>query len=451
MSITSINNRMGRSDKLLLAGLIVAGIIVGISYSLLAKTVDLRLFMPEMIGLSGVILATVCVLLCFPCPVQKRKITFVLMTLAIFFRLLFILSPPQLSDDVYRYLWDGAQLFHGHNPYAQAPQQVVAPSAELTKLQGQINHAHLVTIYPPAAQLFFALSGGSLLVYKLVCSLVDLGSCLLLLHLLQRMNRSPLWLAVYAWHPLVILEGTGSGHIDILAVFFLLGALTLAISPKVQTGAGCGLLWMLAVMTKVFPLIFGPFLWLALPVSQRRAFFVSATATALVLVLPFSPEILNALDTLGTYSRHWEFSGFTFQQLRRWLGSGDLTRLLLAAVFILILCGSWLHLRSHCGERTFPERLLRVLLFILLAFLLLTPTLHPWYALYLVAFVALTPHVAGLVLSWSVLLSYQVVTVYHLSGVWQEQGALAFYIWSAPLLALALSALLGRFKARRRS
>jgi len=369
--------------------------------------------------------------------------------MAALFRLLFVAAAPQLSDDVYRYLWDGLQLLQGHNPYALAPQQVVTLSAPLATLQSQINHPHLVTIYPPAAQLFFALAGGQLLGFKLLCILVDLGSCILLAGLLRRLNRSPWWLTIYAWHPLVVLECAGSGHIDVLAVFFVLAALTMALSTRRYAGWYSGVLVMLAVLTKVFPVIFAPFLWLMLPTDQRRGFVVGAVTTAMVLLGAFAPAIINGVETLTTYSRHWEFSGFTFQQLRLWLHSGDQARLLLATLFGLTLVVAWWRLKSI--QPFDPWSVVRTLMALVLVFLLLTPTLHPWYALYLVAFATLVPHPAALVLSWSVLLSYQVISHYHLTGVWQERADLSFYIWLAPLLALLASAVFSRLSRRANS
>jgi len=420
--------------------------MVVFSYGVLSLADDLRLFLPELVACSAVVVGCVSVLLLIPCGSRNRRVSVLILLLAALFRLLFVTAAPQLSDDVYRYLWDGLQLLHGHNPYALAPQQVMTTTGSLAALQGQINHPHLVTIYPPAAQLFFALAGGQLIGFKLLCILVDLGSCLLLAQLLRRLNRSPWWLAVYAWHPLVVLECAGSAHIDVLAVFFVLAALSMVLSTRRYAGWIGGILLMLAVLTKLFPVVFAPFLWLALPADQRRGFMIGAVTTAVVLLGAFYPAIVNGLETLATYSRHWEFSGFTFQQLRQWLHSGDQARLLLATLFASILVVAWWRLKKIPNSAPWP--MLQTFMGVVLVFLLLTPTLHPWYALYLVAFATLVPHPAALVLSWSVLLSYQVVAHYHLTGIWQERADLSFYIWLAPLLALLASAAFSRLSRR---
>ena len=92
-------------------------------------------------------------------------------------------------------------------------------------------------------------------------------------------------------------------------------------------------------------------------------------------------------------------------------------------------------------------------MYITLAFLLLTPTLHPWYALYLLAFIPLAPSLAsfsaGITLSWAVLLSYQVAATSVMSGTWQESTLLSFYVFAAPASALCITLLLARRRNRR--
>ena len=79
----------------------------------------------------------------------------VILSVALVLRLLFLFAPPQLSDDIYRYLWDGSNLLRGVNPYAAAP-SAITPPPELKAVHAKINHPDYVTIYPPAAQLVFA-------------------------------------------------------------------------------------------------------------------------------------------------------------------------------------------------------------------------------------------------------------------------------------------------------
>ncbi|PLX95527.1 MAG: hypothetical protein C0620_04125 [Desulfuromonas sp.] len=442
MSISHNNITQAKSDKAVSTAVFFAVVIICFSYLFLASRDDLRLFIPEFLLVSGSIVAILAGLLVVPATSTPQWVGWWILLTGACFRVLFVSAAPQLSDDVYRYLWDGLNVLHGVNPYAQAPQQAVADSARMAILQNQINHPALVTLYPPVAELFFALAAGHLIAYKLLLIMIDLGSCFILWRLLQRLGRPLWWLAFYAWHPLVIVECAASAHIDILAVFLVLVSLWTAVSGRRWAGLWSGVALSMAVLVKVFPVIFVPFCLLMVPGEQRRTFFLAGMTTMVFFTLPFCPQILHGLETLGTYSRHWEFSGFTFQQLRTFVQSGDVARLILASTFAVVLLVGWLRLCQH------RQRSLAVLVSLLSAqllfFLLLTPTLHPWYALYLVAFTALVPRAAAIVMSWAVLLSYQVVAKYFLTGIWQEDPWTAGYIWLAPLLALLATSVLRR-------
>ena len=76
------------------------------------------------------------------------------------------------------------------------------------------------------------------------------------------------------------------------------------------------------------------------------------------------------------------------------------------------------------------------------AFLILTPTLHPWYALYLAAFLPFAGGPAGLVFSWSVFLSYRVVMAYGLTGQWIENSSVPLWVVIAPAAAAGVSIIL---------
>ena len=82
------------------------------------------------------------------------------------------------------------------------------------------------------------------------------------------------------------------------------------------------------------------------------------------------------------------------------------------------------------------------------SFLLFTPTLHPWYALYLAALLPFEAGVGGLVLSWTVFLSYHVQIRYLLLGQWTESGLIAAVIWLAPVSAVIFSRIVRRLSIK---
>jgi hypothetical protein len=446
---------------------VVLVITVILGYVYLARLHNFLFNLPSVTGVCALVVIAVCALgwtaeqHMDQLQVKPEAKTYggygvVIALIALSVRLLFITRMPELSDDIFRYLWDGFQVRLGHNPYAHPPAAMHAQEEHMAWIHARINHPELVTIYPPAAQLIFALGSKSLLWMKGLFILFDLGSCVLILLLLQRLGRHPAWLCLYAWHPLAVLESSASGHVDVAAVFFILLAIYFTIGPAPENsglgfGLGAGAALALAIMTKIFPLIFAPLLLIQLPYRARAPFLLASGMVCIAACIPFWPDLRNGIATLNLYAQHWEFSGFAFRFLREWTESGENARLLLGGAFCLIFAWHWfrLYLASGKSSDKNTQIFVHACVSVTLAFLLLTPTLHPWYALYLLAFLPLAPHAAGITLSWAVLLSYQVAATRALSGVWQESTLLSFYVFAAPVSALCITVFLARRRKRR--
>jgi hypothetical protein len=207
-----------------------------------------------------------------------------------------------------------------------------------------------------------------------------------------------------------------------------------------MSAVAAGALFAAAVLTKLVPLLaLPPLLGLA---GRRRAaaFLVAAVAAASIMTAPFLPEIEHMCRTLSAYARHWEFAGAAFRVLRRVTGSGDLARLLLAAAFL----GASAWTFSRGGDRHPLLGALRRCYAIVLALLLCSPTLHPWYALYLAALLPACAGPFGLALSASVFFGYGVVARYATSGAWVESDRTAIAIVLVPLCVLFLTRALSR-------
>ena len=148
---------------------------------------------------------------------------------AILFRLIQVVAPPTLSSDLYRYIWDGRVQHAGINPYRYPPADEALAALRDEAIFPNINRPQAPTIYPPAAQMLFALMYGawpdSISGTKVFMLLGDLMTMLLLVRLLRQRNVDADRILVYAWSPLVVVELAGSGHLDALMLPFLLGAL----------------------------------------------------------------------------------------------------------------------------------------------------------------------------------------------------------------------------------
>lgn len=405
--------------------------------------------------------------------IDRHHITwspFVVLLVAILIRIPFVLRVPELSDDAYRYLWDGLQILRGNNPYAHAP-AIFTPIADFdADLIKKINHPQLVTIYPPAAQIVFAAGAAltkSITGIKLLLSLMDILSCAIVIAILNKLKRPASLSILYAWHPLPVIEIAGSGHIDGAGTFFLLAALYCLVWGKESESPSfpldsrvprvlaflCGAALAMSSVTKLFPFIFLPIFFLSFHSRERWAFGAGFTLSILALTVPFSRHLSNLFDTVIVYAREWEFSSLLFRTLRDIASSGTIARVSMwsfFSVFVLFLTAGFWHRLKHSegacratppeatlfpasdASMNVPDMVFRTLYFVTLGFLLFNPTLHPWYAVWLVSLFPFFAEPAGIVLSWSIFLSYYVLIDYVYLGKWIESTAIAALIWCGP-------------------
>ncbi len=157
------------------------------------------------------------------------------MTVAVILRILFVFRQPELSDDIYRYLWDGLQILTGNNPYTLPPESIKVFDKHIYNILNKVNHPHLITIYPPAAQILFSIGAffnKTVLGIKIMLVVLDVFTCIFIIKILKNIGF-PVWKSIlYAWHPLPVIEIAGSGHIDSSVIFFLSLTLLIIFSKK---------------------------------------------------------------------------------------------------------------------------------------------------------------------------------------------------------------------------
>jgi hypothetical protein len=415
-----------------------------------ALQAELRLAVPLLVGSTAAVTAALAAALCFGERGELVWSPTVILSVALLLRLMFLFAPPQLSDDIYRYLWDGSALLRGSNPYAAAP-SAVRPPPGLEAVHSMINHPDYVTIYPPAAQVVFAggaCLGGTITGLKTFLVLLDLGLCALIVALLRFVGLPPWTALLYAWNPLPVLEIAGSGHVDGAGLTLFLGSFCLLMTAR-RGAPDCesprwsillsGVLLAGSCLVKLFPLVLVPILFLLVPPSRRGHFVVSFLGALGALIYPFLPELTNMVDSLSLYARNWEFAGFAFTVLRTMTGSGTCARLILGACFLVVCVVIYLRQAYLIGRGITTVQAGRQALVscyaIAMALLLLTPTLQPWYALCLAVFLPFCAGPAGLVLCWAVFLTYQVQIPYFILGQWTENPQVTAAVFLGPVTA----------------
>ena len=347
---------------------------------------------------------------------------------AIASRLLLLGAIPTLSDDIYRYRWDGRVQAAGLDPYAFPPDH--PRLAGLRDAQfSRIKFPHLRTVYPPLTQAAFRLGeawGGSFPAHKRVMLLAEALAAASVLWLLWQRGRSLVWVAAYAWHPLVILEIAGSGHNDALGIALLwLGVA----AWEARRRAGAAAAWAAACWAKFASLLLLPWLWRQGWPRRRIAAWLALCALAFVL----QPSAVSALVASFTAMAARVESNASVAWLLTWLLSPAVARTVGVAAGA---AWAW-----WCAGRYRDP--VRYLLAVIAAALVLAPALHPWYVVWLIPCFCFRRPVALLALSGLVVLGYTVWPGYLASGAWQLP-AWARALEYAPVAGLAAWPLLRR-------
>lgn len=302
------------------------------------------------------------------------------------------------DDDLWRYLWDGHVWANSVNPFRFAPADprlnyLAAPSAggasisysPWQDIRDNINHARIRTIYPPLDQWIFRLSNavspGSVVALKTILVCIDLLTMLLVFVVLRKQGSHPAWLLLYAWNPLLIKAIAGSGHIDIavgalltLTVYLLLKR---AYLPAVLALSG-------AILVKLGPVVLIPFL-------ARRVGWKRLLVVPLVVVgayLPFLHAGWNVFSGLAKFAREWEFNSAFFLVVRSlarpaFKDPGFAARVVgLFAIFATVV---WFWRRDDGQPQSFPK-----VANVLGALILFSPTVMPWYLLWLLPLAVLS-------------------------------------------------------------
>lgn len=329
------------------------------------------------------------------------------------------LLPPAHSNDVYRYLWDGKVQRAGIDPYAHPPEAERLKQLRDDAYQ-RLNNRELPTIYPPFAQLLFRAAAilpvRPLAAWKLIIAACDLVILLLLHAWLKRRNGDPRRLLLWGWSPLVAVELAHNAHVDGAAVLLLYGALfALELGRQARAGA----LLALSVATKLLSVSLLPLL------GNRRA-LMSFAAVVLLAALPYRAAGWRLAGSLGEYGRRWRANDGAFALLQaassaivarsRFARRHEMDRSPRMARFITGRDRDQVYPDEVAG---FAGRCLALALFlaalawtlasgapslrvaevILGAYLLLTPTLHPWYVLWILPMLAIGGSPAWIALS----------------------------------------------------
>jgi hypothetical protein len=192
---------------------------------------------------------------------------------ALLFRLILLPTRPTLSDDMYRYVWDGRVQASGASPYRYPPDadEVAHLKQGDRTVWRYINRKPAVTVYPPGAQIAYAgiwrVAGDSVTGFKAAFVVAELIGGIVLIRLLRRFGQPPERALIYLWSPLLVFEVAHAGHVDGLMLPLLIGAFWARATNRYTL---LGLLLGAATLVKLFPALLLPALLpLSWPLARR--------------------------------------------------------------------------------------------------------------------------------------------------------------------------------------
>jgi hypothetical protein len=350
---------------------------------------------------------------------------------ALVWRAVLVAAPPLLSDDINRYVWEGRVQLHGGNPYRWSDRPESPRWTHLRdELYAGLNHKDYTAVYPPlfvlATRAVVAVhdSVTAMRSFLVLCELATLG---LLMRLLRDRGLPLERLLILAWSPLALVEIAGSGHNEAFGMLWLALALLAldAERPLVSALAASA-----GFMSKFLPGLVAA-AWLR---RYRWWHVVAGTAAAALLLVPYldSGSRRTMLLSLSKYAQFWRFNETLFAPLAALLGShAAAVRAGALATLGLALLLAW--------RRTEP---VAAAMAVVVASLLLSPNVLPWYALWLLPLLVVRHEPAALLFTGTVSLAYLVYPAWQSGEPWRlawpwralEYGPpalVALWSWSA--------------------
>jgi len=319
-------------------------------------------------------------------------------------------APPQQSDDLYRYIWDGRVQAAGIDPYAYVPaarqlpglrdeflwhrgadhcvpaSEVAAhPAADLVSGCTMINRPAVPTIYPPVAEAYFLAvhyepaGDSSTTPIQATTAFIAVLTTVLLLFGLGRLGRDVRMAALWAWCPTVALEAGNSAHVDVVAVGLAAAALLVLATARTRLHVALGgVVLGLAIATKVTPV-------LTLPAVLRRRWMTVAIAAGSAFVLVYVPHVLTVGGkVIGFLPGYLQQEGYTNGTRFGIIGLVVTGKLAMAMAVLILAAVAFAVLQF-----TDPDRPWQGAVMMTAAALAVTTPRYQWYALLLVMLVAL--------------------------------------------------------------
>ncbi len=363
--------------------------------------------------------------------IQYKDHSNLLVSVAFLARLVFLFAIPNLSQDFYRFIWDGRMLFEGLNPYLTLPETFIQhnnfpvnDALELYNGMGAMNGSHY-TNYPPINQLCFYIAAlfsnesilGAVVVMRLLIISADIGIYIYGKKLLKALNLPISNIFLYILNPFIIIELTGNLHFESVMLFFLVIGLYLLHRKKWFFSS---IMFALSISVKLIPLFFLPLFYqfftrektsFSAGIKKLLAFYFILLITTFLLFSPFVSLdfIANYSNSVGLWFRNFEFNASIYYVAREigYLFRGYNEIAVIGKIMPTIAVISLLIFTFYKRSRFQTQELIVAMLLSLSVYYFTTTTMHPWYLASLLLLSLFTKYKFPLVWSIIIILSYQ--------------------------------------------
>ncbi|WP_010135036.1 glycosyltransferase family 58 protein [Ochrovirga pacifica] len=312
-----------------------------------------------------------------------------LLGVGLVFRFLLLIALPNLSDDFYRFIWDGRAFIQGINPYLILPENnpdIIQDGALLYKGMGQMNGSHY-TCYPPLNQFAFGIPAllknnsllASTILMRLTLIIADLITIYYGVKLLKLFSIAPKKILLYFLNPFIILELTGNLHYEGMMLAFLSASLYYLFCQKNNLSA---VLFAGAVSIKLIPLIFLPVFYKKLGLKKIIVYAMLVGLVNLLLFLPFLSQdlVTNFMSSIHLYFQNFEFNASIYYIVRA-IGYqvkgyniiqsvGSVTPFIVIAITLVL---------SLIPKNKHHKTLMTSMLWVICSYYFLSSIVHPWY------------------------------------------------------------------------
>ena len=349
----------------------------------------------------------------------KKLSTYWIFFVGFIFRLVLIFSVPTLSQDFYRFFWDGNLQLIGENPYLYSPNQLIdrdnlfSLASELFRGMGSISNENCSN-YPPFSQLTYLLSSilvknnlyYSILTLRTIIILFDIGVFYYLYKLLNHLRLPSNRIGFYFLNPLIIVELTGNLHGEGIMMFFFLTGLFMLIKNKFLKSS---ILLSISVATKLITFILLPIMIKKFELKKKIKFLISFLIFSTVIWTPYLNLKLfaNYFNTIMLWFNKFEFNASIFYLIRElgfyFKGYNIIQEFSIFSILFLI---SAILFFSYFRKNNSIKEVLISQLFLLTFYFFISTTVHPWYITSLVCIGLLTPYFYPIIWSGLILLTY---------------------------------------------